>query len=169
MKQFFRTLVSLALSIVFAYFCTYMMLLFSRDGEMDVMIEMANAYLHPTSGPLILRILFPLSWIAGFLYMTSVFSVNRDFKSAWINRMLDKPYSYREEREFFYKSGDWIALLIPCLIAAAAVPAFNIYGPYPLMFALRALLMFGANRFFIALNRYVWCRDRLGGLEGKRD
>lgn len=168
MKSFFRHFFSLALSVVFAYAVSYFCLLFSRSGEMDVMQEFFSVYLHPTSGGLVLRIAFPLVWIAAFCYMTSVFSVNRDLKSAWTNRMLGRAYSYPAERLDFWKH-DALPLAAACLSVAAVTPAGRLYAPYFVAFSLRAVLFFCANRVFFALNRYVWCRDRLGGLAGTRD
>ena len=169
MKSFFRTLISLLLSVVFAYAISYFCLLFARNGEMDAMQEFLYLYLHHTSGDLWLRIVFPLTWVAAFCYMTSIFSVNRDLKSAWTNEMLGRPYVYTDERARFWQKGEWLALLIPCLVVAALVPAGNLFGPWVVMFLVRTLLFFAANRVFIAINRYAWCRDRLGGLEGRRD
>ncbi len=163
-----RTFFSLFLSVIFAYFVSYFCLLFTRQGEMNVFEEFLYLYLHPTSAGLFLRIVFPLTWVAGFCYMTSVMNVNRDIKSEWTNEMLSRPYSYPEERTLFYKK-EAFPLLILSLLFAAVVPAGKLYAPYFVMLLIRALIFFFANRATLAFYRYVWCRDRLGGLEGKRD
>ena len=163
-----RTFFSLALSTVFAYFVSYFCLLFTRQGEMNVFAEFFYLYLHPTSAGLFLRIVFPLVWIAGFCYMTSVMNVNRDIKSEWMNKMLARPYSYPEERAEFYQK-EAIPLAVLCLLFGAVIPAGKLYAPYFVMFPVRALLFFAANRLTLAFYRYAWCRDRLGGLAGTRD
>ena len=164
MKSGTRTFFSLALSVIFAYFVSYFCLLFARQGEMNPFAELFYLYLHPTSAGLFLRIAFPVVWVASFCYMTSVMSVNRDIKSEWTNRMRGKAYSYREERAAFWKT-EALPLAIPCLFFGAVIPAGALYAPFLVIFPLRALLFFAANRTFLALNRYVWCRDRLGGPE----
>lgn len=170
MSRFFSTFFRMLLCVVFAYLISYFCLLFAVSGpEMNVLYEYLYLYLDPSCGPLFLRILFPLVWAAAFVYATNFFSVGRENKSQWTNRMLEKPYSPKIEREMFYRGGEWISLLIPCLLLAALVPAGALFAPYYVMFVARALLFFFANRTFIALNRYVWCRDRLGGFEGHRD
>ena len=163
-----RTFFSLFLSVVFAYFASYFCLLFTRQGEMNVLKEFFYLYLHPTSAGTFLRVLFPIVWVGGFCYMTSVMTVNRDIKSEWTNKMLGIPYSYRDERAFFYKH-DFLPLAVLCLLFCAVVPAGGLFAPYFVMFPVRTLLFFIANRAALAFYRYAWCAERLGGLEGNRD
>lgn len=165
MKRFFRTFLSMAISLIFAYFVAYLLMLFSNSGEMEFAVELYTLYLDPVANGPLLRILLPLGFVAAAVYLMSVFSVNRDIKSEWTNRMLNKPYSYREERALFWK-GNFILPLVCALIVALCSRAGELFLPWGVAYLMRVLLFFGSHRFFLALNRYVWCRDRIGGLSG---
>ena len=162
-----RVTLSLFLSALFSYPLSYFCLLFAREGEMNLVHELLFLYQHPTSAGPILRILYPLVWSAAFVHFTFRFSVNRDIKSEWLNQMKEKPYSYREERRTFYTEREWLTLFFPALFFALLVPVGGMHLDFFAAALLRLLLFFFANRLSLAVCRYVWCRDRIGGFSGK--
>ena len=168
-KAFLRTLLHYLLAAALGYVLAYLCLLFARQGEMNVADELFYLFLHPTSGGLFLRILFPIMWFVGFAYITYVFATSGAERAVFLNAMLHKPYVYAEERRDYYQSREWIPALAAALVAAAILPVYNRYLPWYVLYPLKAALFFFLRRAFLAYGRYIWCAERLGGLEAKEE
>ncbi len=169
MKSFVRTLFALLLSTLFAYVIVAILLGFAAESRTTpAVFEWLFVWLSPTSGALFLRVLFPLAFWAATAYMIRTFSSNRDLKSEFLNRFRGRAYSYAAERQDFYHH-EALGVLFACLFAAA-LPAFLRYwGPWYVLYPAKVALYFILTRIFAAICRYVWCAERLGGLQGKTD
>lgn len=100
------------------------------------------------------QLMYPITWVAIFIYVNYLFSVAPSNKAVYNNKMLHVTYSYREDRAEFWKQ-EWI----PALVASVMFAAIDTdWRALPFTFPLEVGFAFFVYRGLMAWNHYRWCK-----------
>lgn len=167
---FFRTVINLLLATLAGYMAALFVMLFTRDGG-EFFTEWFTLTLEEHSGGPFLRVMLGVAFLFGVSFLLHRMSVSREIKSEYLNFLGYRAYSYREERERWWRE-EAVCVLIACFLFAILTPAFlRLSDPaFSLLFvAVKFAVAFGTVRLSAAFYRYAWARERMCGLSGRPD